>query len=543
MIRSLIREKIEKSLKDLGKKFDFKVEVPPEQFGDFSTNVALVGAKHFKRPPREVALDLIEMLKGGEFETVELAGPGFINFRISTRLLRNALERVLSEKEKFGKMDLGKGEKIQFEYASANPTGPLTVAHGRQIVIGDTLVNIYKELGYDVQNEVYLNDAGRQIALLAYSLWVRYNELFGIKKDLPEDGYKGEYLIDTARKLKDEVGDKFKGVWDESVEKFFKEYAVSEMLNWMKKTFENLGTRFDRYYSEKSLIEDGTVQKILDLFKEKNLVYEKDRALWFKVSEFIDEDDKVLIRKDGTPTYFMTDIAYHYSKRRRGFERVYDIWGSDHHGHIPRMKAAMKALGFPDDFLTVIIHQFVTLKKKGENLRMSTRAGRFVTLDNLIKEVGKDATRYFFARIDPSKPLEFDMDLAVKHSTDNPVYYVQYAHARICSLFKQAEEKSLRFKEGENLDLLESELERTVMKKLDLFEDTLMEAADSYSPAKLTSYLEDLAHSFHIFYTYNTVVDISNPELSNARLNLAKAVQLVIKKGLGILGVSAPERM
>ncbi len=539
----MIKEKIKKVLEDLGKDYEFKVEIPPENFGDFSSNVAMVGAKHFRRPPREIAMDLIENLRGDEFESIEIAGPGFINFRVSKSLLQEVVRKVLEEKERFGKRDVGRGTRVQFEYASANPTGPLTVAHGRQIVIGDTLVNLYKELGFDVKNEVYLNDAGRQISLLAYSLWVRYNELFGIKNEIPEDGYKGEYLIDVAKKLKDEVGDEYKGRWNDEIEEFFKRYAVNEMLNWMKSTFERMGSKFDRYFSEKSLVEDGTVDKIIEYFRRKDLVYEKDGALWFKVSEFIDEDDKVLLRKDGTPTYFMTDIAYHYNKRMRGFEKVYDIWGSDHHGHIPRMKAAMKALGFPDDFLTVVLHQFVTLKKGGKKLRMSTRAGRFITLDELLEEVGRDAARYFFARIDPSKPLDFDIDLAVKQSSDNPVYYVQYAHARISSLFRQAREKEINFIEGENLDLLGDEYERSVMKQLDLFEDILLEAAQYYSPAKVTSYLEELAHVFHIFYTHNTILDNSNFEMSNARLNLSKAVQVVIKKGLNLLGVSAPEKM
>ncbi len=539
----MIEEKVKRAVKELGGDYDFKVEVPPEQFGDFSTNAALAGARHFKRPPREIAEDIIEKLKGNEFESVEIAGPGFINFRVSLDLFRKVVEKVLSEKESYGRQNVGKGMKVQLEYASANPTGPLTVAHGRQIVIGDVLVNVYRELGYDVQNEVYLNDAGRQIYLLAYSLWVRYNELFGVSKEIPEDGYRGEYLIEVAKKLKEEVGDRYKEVWNEETEAFFREYAVREMVGWMKRTFEKIGSEFDNFFSEKSLIEGGTVRKVLDYLREKGLIYEKDGAIWFKVSSFIDEDDKVLIRKDGTPTYFMTDIAYHYNKRMRGFERVYDIWGSDHHGHVPRMKAAMKALGFPEDFLTVIIHQFVTLRKEGKLLRMSTRAGRFITLDELLDEVGRDATRYFFARIDPSKPLEFDMDLAVKRSMDNPVYYVQYAHARISSLFRQAKEKGVKFREGENLDLLGNEHERKVMKNLDLFEDVLLEVAQSYSPAKLTSYLEELAHSFHIFYTHNTVVDPERPELSNARLNLSEAVQMVIRKGLKILGVSAPERM
>ncbi|MCD6449965.1 MAG: arginine--tRNA ligase, partial [Thermotogaceae bacterium] len=298
-------------------------------------------------------------------------------------------------------------------------------------------------------------------------------------------------------------------------------------------------------FNEKSLIEDGTVEKVLEIFKKKNLIYEKDGAVWLKVSQFINESDKVLIRKDGTPTYFMTDIAYHYNKKMRGFDRVYDIWGSDHHGHIPRMKAAMKALDFDDEFFNVILHQFVTLRKDGRNLRMSTRAGRFITLDDLIKEVGRDAARYFFARIDPSTPLIFDIDLALKKSMENPVYYVQYAHARICSLFKQAKEKGVDY-DSNNLsviELLNNEDEKKLMKTLDLFEDALYEAFANFSPAKITNYLEELAHDFHQFYTKNTILDKENYDLSLARLHLSRATQIVIRKGLKLLGISAPERM
>ncbi len=544
MLREKIAKRVSEALKALGQEYDFKVEVPPEQFGDFSTNAALVGAKYFKRPPRDIASDLAQKLKDNEeFERIEIAGPGFVNFKITSKALREVLKVILKEKDEYGKRNIGKAAKVLLEYGSANPTGPLTVAHGRQMVIGDVLVNVFKELGFDVQNEVYLNDAGRQINLLARSLWVRYNELLGLTHEIPEDGYRGEYLIKVAEKLVEEIGDKYRDKWDEEVESFFKDYALQAMKKGMMETFKKVGSEFDNVFSESSLIKDGTVDHVLNILREKDLVYEKESALWFKVSVFIDEEDKVLIRKDGTPTYFMTDIAYHYNKHERGFEKVYDIWGSDHHGHIPRMKAAMKALGFEDGFFNVILHQFVTLKKGGQTLRMSTRAGRFITLDELIDQVGLDATRYFFARIDPSTPLIFDMDLAVKKSMDNPVYYVQYAHARICSLFKQAQEKGVPFIEGENLDLLENEHERAVMKRLDMFGDVILETYQSFSPSKITSYLEELAHDFHLFYTHNTIVDPKNPELSNARLNLSKAVQIVIRKGLRLLGVNAPERM
>ena len=545
MIKDKIKEELRKILNSFGYDYQFKVEVPDENFGDFSTNIALVGAKHFKKSPRDIAQEFVERLRNSDlFKDISIAGPGFINFRIKETVLQEVIKKILIENENFGKKTIGNGIKVQIEYASANPTGPLTVAHGRQIVIGDVLVNIFKEMGYEVENEVYLNDAGRQINLLARSLWVRYNELLGSKYEIPEDGYKGDYLIDVAKKLLEEIGEKYKDKWDDEVEKFFKKYALKEMTNSMFETFKLMGSHFDNVFSEKSLIDDGTVSKVLGIFKEKDLLYEKDGATWLKVSLFIDENDKVLIRKDGTPTYFMTDIAYHYNKRMRGFDKVYDIWGSDHHGHIPRMKAAMKALGFDNEFFNVILHQFVTLRKDGKNLRMSTRAGRFITLDDLINEVGVNAARYFFARIDPSTPLIFDIDLAMKKSMENPVYYVQYAHARIFSLFKQAKEKDIEYNENFNtVELLNNKDERKLMKTLDLFEDALYDAFTTFSPAKITNYLENLAHDFHQFYTKNIILDKENYDLSLARLHLSKATQLVIRKGLKLLGINAPERM
>jgi len=545
VIKDKIKKKLENILKDFGYDYQFKVEVPDENFGDFSTNVALVGAKYFKKSPMDIAQKFADRLQSSElFDDISIAGPGFINFKVKGKVLQEVIKKILNERESFGKKTIGNGMRIQIEYASANPTGPLTVAHGRQIVIGDALVNIFKEMGYEVQNEVYLNDAGRQISLLAKSLWVRYNQLLGSKYEIPEDGYKGDYLIDVARKLLEEVGEKYKDRWDIEVEEFFKSYALKEMINSMFETFKLMKSSFDNVFSEKSLIDDGTVDKVLEIFKKRDLLYEKDGAIWLKVSQFVDDNDKVLIRKDGTPTYFMTDIAYHYNKWMRGFDRVYDIWGSDHQGHIPRMKAAMKALGFDDNFFNVILHQFVTLRKDGKNLRMSTRAGRFITLNDLINEVGVDAARYFFARIDPSTPLIFDIDLALKRSMENPVYYVQYAHARICSLFRQAEEKNIEYKDNlEVISLLNNEDERKLMKTLDLFEDALYDAYVSFSPARITGYLEELAHDFHQFYTKNIILDIANRELSLARLHLSKATQIVIRKGLRLLGITAPERM
>jgi arginyl-tRNA synthetase len=543
LLRRLVHDLVEKVLSEFGLSYQFEVEVPPEGFGDFSTNAALIGAKHAKRNPMELAEKIAEKLKGEDvFDSVEVARPGFINFRLSRKAYVDVLRQIISNEA----YPIRKSEpmKIQFEYGSANPTGPFTVGHGRQLVIGDVLSNVFKELGHDVTREMYINDAGRQINLLAKSLWVRYNQLLGSQDlEIPEDGYRGEYLIDIAKKLLKEVGDVYKDRWDSETERFFKRYAVENILANMKEDLNSLECEFDVYFSETSLIEDGTVQKVLEFLRKKGFIYEKDGAVWLKVSHFVEEEDKVLIKSDGSYTYFLTDIAYHFNKYQRGFHKVYDIWGSDHHGHIPRMIAAMKALDIEDGFFNVILHQFVTLKRGEEIVRMSTRAGEFVTLRQLVEEVGKDATRYFFAMIDTSTHMVFDLELAKARSMDNPVYYVQYAHARICSLFEQAKNKSINFNKNSDLELLDDPAEFAVVRRLDLFEDTLHEVEKTLSPNKLTRYLEALAYDFHSFYTKCLVLDPNNPRLSNARLNLAYATLLVLKKGLSLLRVSAPERM
>jgi arginyl-tRNA synthetase len=544
----LLKEAIKKELlgaieKVVGQLYSFEVDVAPENFGDFATNAALVGSRYAKKPPMQLAESLKDILKQSElFESVQVAKPGFLNFVVRKSTLIKIIETIV-EKDDYPVEKSGQ-EKIQFEYGSANPTGPFTVGHGRQIVIGDILSNVFKALGYDVIREMYINDAGRQIRLLAKSLWVRYNQVLGVEEiDIPEDGYHGEYLIEIAKKLVEEVEEKFKMKWNNEIEGFFQKYAVDSILADMKSDLRLLNCSFDIYFSEKSLIDDGTVDEVLEILEKNSYVYRKDGALWFKVSEFVDEEDKVLIRKDGTFTYFLTDIAYHYKKHKRGFSKVYDIWGSDHHGHVPRMKAAMKALGVEDGFLNVILHQFVTLKRGDEIVRMSTRSGNFVTLKELVEEAGADATRYFFAMIDPNTHMVFDLNLAKQRSSDNPVYYVQYAHARICSLFEQAKAKSVSFEKGKDLDLLNDKVETDLIRRIDGFEDALKDAARTLSPNKLTQYLEQLAYDFHSFYTKCLIVDPKNMKLSNARLNLSYAAKLVLKKGLSLLGVNVPEKM
>ncbi|MDK2886097.1 MAG: arginyl-tRNA synthetase [Thermosipho sp. (in: thermotogales)] len=543
MLRELIYERLKSILSEQEFQYDFNVEVPDERFGDFSSNVALIGARYFKKPPIEVARYFINKLSNDPlFSEVSVAGPGFLNFKISKDYYINILNDMLTKEKNYWKPKKN-GLKLQFEYGSANPTGPFTVGHGRQLIIGDVLSNVFKFLGFDVTREMYLNDAGRQIRLLAKSLWVRYNELFGKSFELPEDGYKGGYLIDFAKKLKDEIGDKYLEKWDNEIEKFFMDYAVRNILEMMNSTLEKLDSKFDSVVSEKSLIEKGLVDEVLEIFKNKGLIYEKDGAVWFKVSNLINEEDKVLIRSDGTYTYFLTDIAYHYDKFLRKFDKVYDIFGSDHHGHIPRMKASLKALDIPESFLDFILHQFVTLKRNGQVVKMSTRSGEFVTLDELIEEVGKDATRYFFAMNDINTHLNFDLELAKSKTVDNPVFYVQYAYARINSVFEKAREKGIKFRFKEDIERLEKEIELNLIKHLDELSFVLKDTTEKLSPHILTNYIYGLSEKFHSFYAKEKILDDSDLPLSNARLNLLYAIKIVYEIVFNLLGITAPDHM
>ncbi|QTA37831.1 arginine--tRNA ligase [Thermosipho ferrireducens] len=543
MLKKMIKEKVLSVIYEMGEEYNFNVEIPDEKFGDFSTNAALVGAKYFRKAPREIANIFSKKLSDNPmFDDVSIAGPGFINFKISKEIYRDLLIKMLNEKVNFWKKKQN-NQKVQFEYGSANPTGPFTVGHGRQIVIGDVLANVFEFLGYDVIREMYVNDAGRQVKLLGRSLWVRYNELFGEKYELPEDGYRGDYLIEIAEKLKEEIGDKYKNLWDEDVENFFKTYVVKNILEKMNETLKSIGSGFDKITRESDIIDEGLVEEVLEFFEKKGYTYEKEGALWFKVSDFVDDQDKVLVRSDGTYTYFLTDIAYHYDKYKRGFDMVYDVFGSDHQGHIPRMIAAMKALNVSESFLNFVVHQFVTLKRGKEVVKMSTRAGNFVTLDDLTREVGKDATRFFFTMVDVNSHLNFDLELAKAKSNENPVYYVQYAYARINSIFRNAKEKGIEFHEMENIELLNEEQEMSIIKMLDVFEDVLQEIKEKLSPHYLSNYLKVLAEKFHKYYNDYRVLDENNKALSNARLNLLKAVKMVFEIGFELLGVSAPEEM
>ena len=542
MIRQEIVGILRSHLMEFGYEYDFVVEIPEEQFGDFSTNIALVGAKYFKKPPKEIAKDFVEKFSGHRmFKEVTIAGPGFINFKVSNEFYRDFLTKFIQNP--YSVWNFKRHGSILLEYGSANPTGPLTVGHGRQVVIGDVLGNVFKFTGWEVTKEMYLNDAGRQIKLLAKSVWARYNQLLGYDEPIPEDGYKGEYVVDIARHVIADHNDEYFKIWNDEVESVFKSYALNEISKMFDTTLEKIGAKFDNVFKESSLVNDGTVKEVLTILESKGLVYEEDGALWFRASRFVNDNDKVLIKNDGSYTYFLTDIAYHYKKYKRGYNIAVDIFGSDHHGHLPRMYAAMKALDIPEDFLMFVLHQFVTLKRGDEIVRMSTRAGEFVTLDELIDEVGKDAARYFFAMVDVNTHLNFDLELAKSKTDENPVFYVQYAHARISSLFENAKAKGINFIPRENIELLENESEMRIIKQISLFDEILDRVTEKLSPHYLADYLEKLASLFHKYYAENKIVDTDNMRLSNARLNLAFAVRRVLSEGLNLIGISAPERM
>ncbi|MDD4206746.1 arginine--tRNA ligase [Mesotoga sp.] len=543
----MFKEKLESTMKSLLKEFgveegevDFKIEIPPEGYGDLSTNVAFILSRSLKKSPREIAVSISEKLrKESDYSRVEVAGPGFINVDFSIDYLSSVLAKILEEPGFWKKQ----GEaNIQFEFASANPTGPFTVGHGRQAVFGDVLCRVFSSRGFRVQKEMYINDAGRQIGLLGRSLWVRYNQLLGREEELPEDGYQGEYLVEIAQGLANEVGDRFKGSWNDESEVFFKKYALDKMLEDILGTLKRLRVDFENIFYESSLIEDGTVEFVIKSLEGKELIYESEGARWLKVSKLVEDDDKVLVRSNGTNTYFMTDIAYHYNKHERKFKKVFDIWGADHMGHIPRMKAAMKALDIDDDFLNVIIHQYVNLKREGEVVKMSTRRGEFTTLDELVEAVGVDSTRYFFAMFDPDTHMLFDIDLARQRSNDNPVFYVQYANARISNVFRTADEKNVMISTS-SLKLLNTKEDRKIIKLLTIFPEILDSIVTDYRTNRLTSYLEDLSRAFHGYYNKNIIVDPENPALSGARLAMCKALQNVLKAGLDLLGVEAPDSM
>ncbi len=545
-VRNLIVSRLTSAMKSLGVFADpsqFRVEIPEPQFGEFSSNIAMIFAKTLKRSPKALAEELSSiMAKDPMFASVRIDGPGFLNMKLHESIYRDFLrELIFGAPFQWNKSQ--QRRKIQLEFVSANPTGPLTVGHGRQAILGDVLSKVMEKAGVHVTKEYYFNDSGKQMKLLARSFWVRYNEVFGVIHEIPEGGYHGKYLLTMAESFAGKIGAEYVDRWDTSIETFFLKEAKERMFEVIQETLNLLHIHFDVFTSEGELFTSGLVQKVFDRLKEADMVYEKDGAVWLKVSRFADEDDKVLIRSDGTPTYFFTDIAYHYQKFLRDFNQVFDIWGADHHGHIPRMKAALRALDIPDDFFHVILHQMVSLRKEGEMVKMSTRSGEFFTLDELLDEVGLDALRFFYAMVDKDAQMVFDIDLAKKQTNDNPVFYVQYAYARICRLMEHAQEKGVALSLGKNLDRLNGDAEHMLIRDMMLFPEVIEETIRLLSPHKICGYVVALVTKFHQYYTDHVFVDPSEMDRSNARLQLAWAVKKMIAECLTLLGVSTPERM
>jgi len=510
------------------------------EHGDLSSNAPMLLSKKLKKNPRVIAQEIIDALSldSSVIQKTEIAGPGFINFFFTPKATAEILKDIFKQVDNFGRSTKYSGKKANIEFVSANPTGPLTVGHGRNAIIGDTIANLLESIGYQVDREYYFNNAGRQMRVLGDSVRLRYLELLGNKNDFPADYYQGEYIKDIAKSLFNEFGDKLR---DEDAEGLFKEFAEREIFKDIKKTLDNLGVHHNIFFNENSLYEEGKIAALLESFKEKNLSYEKNGAVWLKLSQLGQNEDKVIVKNTGEPTYRLPDIAYHIEKIKRGYDILIDLFGSDHNATYPDVMAGIRALGYDSSKVKVLIHQFVTIVQGGEVVKMSTRKANFITLDELTEEVGKDVVRYFFNMRNISSHMVFDLELAKKQSDENPVFYLQYAHARISSIMREVKRESLE-PSLNNLHLLTTNHEQNLLKVLHNFNEKLLYSAENFEAHLLCNYLEELAAAYHRFHRFCRILG-SEKNLAEARLALAVATKIVLKNGLTILGVSAPEKM
>ena len=546
--------------------------------GDFASNLAMVLCKVARSKPRDLAEQLVSALPESEqLSKIEIAGPGFINFFLSPAAYHATITQVLEQGGDYGRSDIGQGKPVQVEFVSANPTGPLHVGHGRGAAYGATVADLLDAIGYQVHREYYVNDAGRQMDILATSVYLRYLDLCGEQLTFPSNGYKGDYVWDIGASLHRKHGDKlrhtaeevFNGVpadepdgGDKEVhidalisrtkhllgESHYREtfdLGLHSILDNIRRDLEEFGVRYDEWFSERSLTGNGSVQQVIQRLKDSGHVYEESGALWFRSTEFGDEKDRVVVRDNGQTTYFASDIAYHMHKLERGYERVIDVWGADHHGYVPRVKAALTAIGDDVNKLDVLLVQFAVLYRGGEKVQMSTRSGEFVTLRELRHEVGNDAARFFYVMRKCEQHMDFDLDLAKSQTNDNPIYYIQYAHARVASVLRQMQDKGLRWDAGSgarNLHLLGETHEEALMVNLSRYPELVENAALNHEPHLLAHYLRDLAHDFHTYYNAHQFL-VDDVAVRDARLCLIKAARQVIANGLGLLAVSAPETM
>ena len=518
------------------------LEEPPEkELGDFATNFAMQSARVFRQSPQKIAAAIRDRLTGDWLDHAEVAGPGFLNLYLKKTVLSDTLRAVLAAGEEFGTLPPNGAPRIQVEYVSANPTGPLHVGHGRGAAVGSALVKLLRTAGYTVDSEYYVNDAGNQMNLLAVSVNARYLELLGKSVEFPENGYHGADIVETAQRIIDRDGDKYLSLPEEERLKLFQDVAYREKLAALEEDLADFGVTFDRWYSERTLHPDA-VRRVVDVLLERGTAYEKDGAVWLCSTDYGDDKDRVIFRDNGVPTYLAADIAYHDDKYRRGYGRLINIWGADHHGYVARVKASMAALGHDPEELTVLLLQMVSLYRDGALVKLSKRTGETVTLRELMEEVGVGAARYFFLMRSLDSQLDFDLDLATKKSNENPVYYIQYAHARISSIFRQADEAGIAVRDGAELELLTDETEIALIKKIAAYPEEIARAAAEFAPQRIARYSHELAGAFHSFYNKCRIVG-QEPPLASARLALVLAAGRVIRHSLGVLGVSAPEKM
>ncbi|HEY5649185.1 MAG TPA: arginine--tRNA ligase [Nitrospiria bacterium] len=523
------------------------IDIPKrENQGDYSSNIAMLLSKKEGKPGREIAENILSCLKdnAGLLDKVEVAGPGFINFTVKPAWWHGIIKEILAAGEAFGRSEIGKGRSTQIEFVSANPTGPLHIGHGRWAAVGQALSNLLKTAGYRVDREYYNNDVGRQVKLLGRSVYARYQQSLGNTVSDPEDGYRGEYIKDLGEELAGEFGERYKGKPEAECLEVFTRESLKRLTEKIRRDLGAFGVGFDNWFSEESLHRDGAVEAALDELSKRKFLRDKDGALWFLSTQFGDDKDRVVRKEDGEYTYLASDIAYHKNKLDRGYDRLINIWGADHHGYTARMKAVVEALGYQPERLTILIGQLVTLLRKGKPIPMSKRSGEFITLRDVLDEVGKDAAVFFFLMRRLDTHLDFDLELAKQQSNENPVYYVQYAHARLSGVLRQAEEKGIPPADPESVDLgvLREPEELKLMKQLSFYPSLVEDAAEALEPHRLTFYLQDLAAILHNYYFHHRFIS-DERELTQVRLVLVRAVRTVMANALGILGVAAPDRM
>ena len=526
---------------------DIVVEKPKdEKMGDFACNIAMTLARSERKNPKVIAQIIERNVEKGTagLDSVEIAGPGFLNLKMSRKFFLDRLADAVEQRNEFGKSNVGQGTKIMIEFVSANPTGPLHIGHGRGAAVGDALARILKKAGYDLKTEYYVNDVGNQMNILGRSTWLRYLELLGNDADFPEDHYRGEYIKDIAQLAIDQHGKKFFDKPEGECVPFFKELAKDNILEGIKKDLSNFRVTFDNWFSEQSLYKNNSVEGAIEWLRNEGHVYDKDGAVWLKSSAFDDDKDRVIVKKTGEKTYFCSDIAYHQNKIKRGFKKLINLMGADHHGYVPRMEAVLQAMGYDKNIFKILLIQFVSLLRGGEKVAMSTRSGEFETLSDVVNEVGVDAARYYFLMRSSDAHLDFDLELAKQETSENPVFYIQYAHARICSIFRGAEEKGIQFPGNGSIDLslLVEDEEFSIIKAILAFPEVVEKSAIALEVHRISHYLLDLVSRFHGYYSRHRVISDDVP-LTLARLYLLDGLRITIRNGFDLMGISVPEKM